>query len=149
VGEYVSSFTHSKTKSWLQNCHSTLKKRQYCGIGVCFGKQKLCSKHAMVMSNMQCVTQRLRVLLLTICSELAVCVPPQYIFMVKVERSSIAEVDFIILETMNLVTLFLSVLFANGNWSLTRPELYCLQLQNKMPRAQDGYKLLYFLYREK
>jgi hypothetical protein len=36
-----------------------------------FGKQKLCSKHAMVMSNMQCVTQRLRALLLTICSELA------------------------------------------------------------------------------
>jgi hypothetical protein len=76
-------------------------------------------------------------------------VPPQYIFMVKIERSSIAEVDFIILETMNLVTLFLSVLFANGNWSLTRPDVYCLQLWNKMPLAQDGYKLLYFLYREK
>ncbi len=75
--------------------------------------------------------------------------PPQYIFMAKIERSSIAEVDFIILETMYLVTLFLSVLFVNGNWSLTRPELYCLQLQNKTPLAQDGYKLLYFLYREK
>jgi hypothetical protein len=75
--------------------------------------------------------------------------PPQYIFMVKIERSSIAEVDFIILETMNLVTLFLSVLFLNGNWALTRPELYCLQLQNKMPLAQDVYKLLYCLYREK
>ncbi len=75
--------------------------------------------------------------------------PPQYIFMVKIERSSIAEVDFIILETMNLVTLFLSVLLFNGNWSLTRPELYCLQLQYKMPLAQDGYKLLYFLHREK
>ncbi|KAH9553986.1 hypothetical protein CY35_08G041200 [Sphagnum magellanicum] len=71
VGEYVGSFTHSKTKSCFQNCHSTLKKRQYCGIGVHFGKQKLCSKHAMVMSNMQCVTQRLTTLLLTICSELA------------------------------------------------------------------------------